>query len=97
MMPGKGIDRLRKKCNVHVVKPTIHTFNTWSLPEVMQQQRNYGATSRIKRKDHCGVPPLSKGDTMISDAPAKAKLLNGYFSFVFVKVLSHSFKAYQSL
>jgi len=38
-----------------------------------------------QRKDHCGVLPLVKGDTVISDAPAKAKLLNDYFSSVFVK------------
>jgi len=47
----------------------------------MQQQRNFGAISRIK---DCGVPPLLKGDTMISDTSAKAKLLDDYFSSVFV-------------
>jgi len=38
-----------------------------------------------QRKDHCGVPPLLKGDNLISDATSKAKLLNDYFSSVFVK------------
>ena len=53
-----------------------------------------------QRKNHCGVPPLLKGDKMISDAAAKAKLLMTTSVLCLLKrtqVISHTFKAYQSL
>jgi len=61
------------------MEPTIHTFITWLLPELTQQQRNYGSTLRIKER----TIVVFHGDN--SNAPSKAKLLNDYFSSVFVK------------
>jgi len=53
--------------------------------------RSHATTKKLwsyiknQRKDHCGVPAILKGDNLISDAPSMAKLLNDYFSSVFIK------------